>query len=67
MKLDIYDGFAEKLKAVTYIHKKSPSQIFDWVLNTPLNSQVQFANWKSHQKNSDAKEKYSEYYCSWSN
>ena len=44
MKLDIYDGFAEKLKAVTYIHKNAPSQIFDWVLNTPLNSQVQFAN-----------------------
>ena len=44
MKLDIYDGFAEKLKAVTNINKKASSQIFDWVLNTPLNSQVQFAN-----------------------
>ena len=34
-QLNIYDGAFIK-KAVKYIYKNAPSQIFTWVLNTPL-------------------------------
>ena len=30
----------DRLSAVNYFYKKVPSQIFDWVLNTPLRNGV---------------------------
>ena len=41
---NIYDGAFLRFLAVNYFRKSVPSQIFDWIPNTPLNWLLQLAS-----------------------